>query len=166
MKRKSGYASYIVLQCKTRDGSTVSNTSKKQGHSYQVNVRAVLAFREIGQEQSATITISKVMNKPGPPMRQDSTKSQNGKPFPVVKQLANDNMVSNAVQVREVTSNYDREYGISLDDSWHKRGRVSHNSVVTAISVDTKKCVDNAKSGKKSWMIQSIRNGKLHTNAR
>jgi hypothetical protein len=102
------------------------------------------------------------MNKPGPPMRQDSSKSQNGKTF----QLANDNMVSNAVQVREVTSNYDREYGISLDDSWHKRGRVSHNSVVTAISVDTKKCVDNAKSGKKSWMIQSIRNGKLHTNAR
>ncbi len=32
------------------------------------------------------------------------------------------------------------ECGISLDGSWQKRGHASHNGIVTAISLDTKKC--------------------------
>ena len=47
MKKKCGYSNYLVLQCESMecDWEHSFNTSKKQGHSYEVNVRTVLAFR-------------------------------------------------------------------------------------------------------------------------
>ena len=59
-----------------------------------------------------------------------------------MKQCANDSMVNNAVHVKEVIDNDAGECGISIDGTWQKRGYSSHNGVVTAISLDTKKCVD------------------------
>jgi hypothetical protein len=35
--------------------------------------------------------------------------------------------------------NNSRECEISIDGTWQKRGHASHNGVVTAISLDTKK---------------------------
>ena len=51
MNKKNGYSHYIVLECKSTecDWEYCFNTSKKQGHSHEVNVRAVLALREIGR---------------------------------------------------------------------------------------------------------------------
>ena len=49
MRKKLGYAHYISLQCVACDWKYCFNTSKKQGQSYEVNVRPVLAFREIGK---------------------------------------------------------------------------------------------------------------------
>ena len=69
-------------------------------------------------------------------------KIQNNKLLPAVQQLANDSMVSNAMNVKEVCANDMGECGISLDGSWQKRGHTSHNGVVTAISLDTKKYLD------------------------
>jgi hypothetical protein len=117
------------------------NTSKKQGHSHEINVRAVLAFREIGRGHTAMTTFTKVMNMPPPPMRCVCTKIQNKKLLPIVKQLANDSMNNSAMEVKEICGS-EGECGISLDGSWQKRGHSSHNSVVTAISLDTKKCLD------------------------
>ena len=51
MKQKHGYSHYIILQCTTCEWKYCFNTSKKQGQSYEINVRAVLAFREIGKGQ-------------------------------------------------------------------------------------------------------------------
>ena len=62
--------------------------------------------------------------------------------LPVVKQLANDSMINNAMNVKETCGNDRGECGISLDGSWQRRGHVSHNGVVTAISLHTKKCLD------------------------
>jgi hypothetical protein len=63
MRKKCGYSNYIVLQCKNMecDWKYSFNTSKKQGRSYEVNVRTVLAFREIGKGHNATTTFNEVM---------------------------------------------------------------------------------------------------------
>ena len=55
MKNKCGYSNYIVLQCENIEcGWRHSfNSSKKQGRSYIMNVRSVLAFREIGKGHNA-----------------------------------------------------------------------------------------------------------------
>ena len=51
MKKKHCYSQYIVLQCKECDWKYYFNSSKKQRRqSFEINVRAVLAFREIGIE--------------------------------------------------------------------------------------------------------------------
>ena len=77
MNKKNGFSHYIVLQCKSTeyDWKYCFNTSKKQGHSHGVNVRAVLAFREIGRGDTAMKTFSKVMNMPTPPTRKNFTKA-------------------------------------------------------------------------------------------
>jgi hypothetical protein len=46
------------------------------------------------------------------------------------------------MHVKEIIENDAGECGISMDSTWQKRGYSSHNGVVTAISLDTKKCLD------------------------
>jgi hypothetical protein len=144
MKKKNGFSHYIVLQCEDTEceWKHCFHSSQKQGPSYNVNVRAVLAFREIGRGHSAMVTFTKIMNMPPPPTSRNYMKIQNQKLLPVVKQLANDSMMNNAADVKQSCGNDEGECGISLDGSWQRRGHVSHNGVVTAISIDTKKCLD------------------------
>ena len=130
MKKKHGYAHYISLQCVACEWK------------YCFNTRAVLAFREIGKGHSAMTIFSKVLNMPAPPRRVNFTKIQNKKLLPVVKQCVNDSMVYNAMHIKEIVENDAGECGISIDGTWQKRGYSSHNGVVTAISLDTKKCLD------------------------
>lgn len=79
---------------------------------------------------------------PTPPARSSFTKIQNEKVLPVVKQLATDSMVNNALKVRDENANDDGECGISIDGTWQKKGHTSHNGAVTVISLDSKKCLD------------------------
>ena len=114
-----------------------------------------MAFREIGRGHQAMVTFAKVMNMP-PPTSRNFTKIQNKKLLPVVKQLATDSMVNNAMAVKEAYNNEAGECGISLDGTWRRRRHVSHNGVVTAISLHTKKCLDveilsNKCQGCKKW---------------
>ena len=104
MRKKNGFSHYIVLQCNNTecDWKHCFHTSEKQGPSYTVNTRAVLAFREIGRGHSAMVTFTKLMNMPPPPISRNFMKIQNNKLLPAVKQLANDSMVTNAMNVNEV----------------------------------------------------------------
>ena len=108
MRKKNGFSNYIVLECQSLEceWKYCFNTSKKQGHSHEVNVRAVLAFREIGRGHTAMTTFTKVMNMPSPPMRSVYTKIQNKKLLPIVKQLANDSMNNSAMEVKETKVHY------------------------------------------------------------
>ncbi len=142
MKKKHGYSHYIVLQCEACEWKYCFYTSKKQGQSHELNVRAVLAFREIGKGHNAMTTFSKVLNMPAPPRRDNCTKIQKEKLLPIVKQCANDSMLTNAMKVREICESDTGECGVSIDGTWQKRGYSSHNGVVTAISLHTKKCLD------------------------
>ena len=96
MKKKNGFSHYIVLQCDNTecDWKYCFHTSTKQGSSYTVNTRAVLAFREIGRGYSAMITFAKLMNVPPPTTSRNFMKIQNNKLLPAVKQLANDSMLT------------------------------------------------------------------------
>ena len=140
MKKKHGFSHYIVPECEHTecDWKYCFHTSKKQGPSFEVNVRAVLAFREIGRSHNAMVTFTKLMNMPSPPNHRNFTKIQNKKLLPVVKQVANDSMMNNAMNVKDCCGNEKGECGISLDGTWQRWGHVSHNGVVTAISLDTK----------------------------
>lgn len=60
-------------------------------------------------------TFGKVMNMAASPTRRSFTMIQNRKLLPVVKQLANNSMLSNAMHVRKIINNDDRECGISFD---------------------------------------------------
>lgn len=88
------------------------------------------------------VTFSKVLNMPAPPKRDSCTKIQNKKLLSVVKQCANDSMLTNAMKVREMSENATGECGVSIDGTWQKRSYSSHNGVVNAISLDIKKCLD------------------------
>ena len=81
MKKKNGFSHSIVLRCCSTEceWKYCFHTSKKQGPSYEVNVRAVLAFREIGRGHNAMVTFTKLMNMPSPPTRPNFTKNQNKK---------------------------------------------------------------------------------------
>ena len=83
-----------------------------------------MAFREIGRGHQAMVTFAKVMNMP-PPTSRNFTKIQNKKLLPVVKQLATDSMVNNAMAVKEAYNNEAGECGISLDGTWRRRRHVS-----------------------------------------
>ena len=133
MKRKNGFSHYIILQCSDTEceWKYCFYTSNKQGHSYEIDV-----FREIGRRHKTMVTFTKVMNMPPPQTSRNFTKLQ------YQKQLVNDSMVNNAMTVKQACHNEPAECGISLDGTWQRRGNVSHNGVVTAISVDTKKCLD------------------------
>ena len=73
--------------------------------------------------------------------------------------------------VKEACNNEAGECGISLDGTWQRRGHVSHNGVVTPISLDTKTNVwmcrfyltnaKDVKSGKRKLVILNIKSGKL-----
>ena len=119
------------------------------------------------------VTFAKVTNMPPPPTQtptsRNFTKIQNKKLLPVVKQLATDSMVNNAMAVKEACNNEAGERGIFLDGTWQRRGHVSHNGVITAISMVTKNVwtwkfyqtnVKGVKSGKRRQMIPNIKSGK------
>ena len=104
--------------------------------------KILIIFIEIGKGHSAMTTFSKVLNMPVPPRCANFTKIQNKKLLSEAKQCANDSMVNNAMHVMEITENDAGECGISIDGTSQKRSYSSHNGVVTAISLDTKKCLD------------------------
>ena len=56
-KKKNCY--YIILQCKSMEcgWKYCFHTSKKQGRSPEIEVRAVLAFREIGRDHNTIYTV-------------------------------------------------------------------------------------------------------------
>ena len=77
---------------------------------------------------------------PASPRRANFTKIQTKKLLRVVNHCANNSMVNNAMRVKEIVENDAGECGISVDGTWQKHGYSPHNGVVTAISLDTKKC--------------------------
>ena len=81
-----------------------------------------------------------------------------------MKQCANDSMVNNAMYVREIIKNDAGECGISIDSTWQKHSYLSHNDVVTAISLDTKKCLGVKDLSDKSSNVSSRAKGRMKFN--
>ncbi len=113
------FSRYIGMQCCSTEceWKYCFHTSKKQGPSYKVNVEQswLLARLVVNTIHNLVkMTFTKLMNMPPPPTCQNFIKIQNKNLLPVVKQLANDSMINNAMNAEDACGNDRGECGISL----------------------------------------------------
>lgn len=105
----------------------------------EVNLRLAYAFRCIGVGEQGARAFCAVMNMNPPPSFKYYSKALSN----ATKEVCSAAMKSAAAEAVEVENDGEsRDISIALDGTWQKRGHVSQNGVVTAISVATGKVVD------------------------
>ena len=114
--------------------------------SFEVNIRSVIAFREIGRGHEAMKTFSSMMNMPKP-LAIASFNDINNNLHQTYIDTALDSMKSAANEVRTsikpgASESEMVDCHVSVDGSWHKRGHSSMNGFVSAISPENKKVID------------------------
>ena len=112
----------------------------------EVNVRSLVAFREIGRGYEAMNTFTTLLNMPQP-MAKTTYNDINVKLHPYYVKTAEESMKAAAEEVRmyinpDVSKNDVVDCDISCDGSWQKRGHSSLNGIVSVISRDVKKVID------------------------
>lgn len=127
----------ICLSCNksvSRPNSTVVSSGKAD-----INLRLAYAFRCVGVGEQGARTFCGVMNMPNPP----SFKYYSNAICNATKEVCLEAMKSAGEEAVEVENGGEsRDISIALDGTWQKRGHVSQNGVVTAISVPTGKVID------------------------
>lgn len=112
-------------------------TSVRKDKTFEVNRRAVYAFREIGCGHSEMVTFCYLMDLPPPP--QKSAYHKHIHVFnEVTTQLAKETMLCAASDLAKNSG----ECAVSVDGTWMKRGFTSLVGVVTVISVKNGKILD------------------------
>ncbi|XP_065680580.1 uncharacterized protein LOC136094527 [Hydra vulgaris] len=147
--KKLGLLHNIKLECISCDWSYnfYSSPAIKNKHIQEVNVRAVMSFREIGCGHEALKTFAGCMNMP-PPMTFNSYKNINNLLHNVYDSASSKCMKKAADEIRTSANTgasihqLPVDCDISLDGTWQKRGYSSLNGVVSAISKDNKKVLD------------------------
>ena len=150
---RMGFANKLKLYCGdclweysafTSKECDYDTNNKKGGRKYfEVNVRSVVAFREIGRGSEAAKNFSRVMNMDC--LNAMSFDNINNKIHVVYKAQAEESMSDAAKDIK--LNNNNKIQGntlcrVSLDGSWQRRGHASLNGLVTAIS--NNKCLDVA----------------------
>lgn len=138
LAKKNGCASSIKLSCNECRWYKEFFTSRRIGGAFDVNQRLVYGMRCIGQGFSGANKFCTMMNLPSLPTKKNYSKlskSLNTAVYDVAKE-------SMADAGRETKSLLGSDCGVSVDGSWQKRGYVSLNGCVTAISIDTGKILD------------------------
>ena len=111
--------------------------------SYEINIRSVIAFREIGRGHEAMKTFTTMMNMPKP-LATASFNDINNNIHQTYTDTAFQSMKSAANEVRRMSIEPGSSEGdivdcpVSIDGSWHKRGHSSMNGFVSAISTENK----------------------------
>ena len=160
---KKGLAHFIELYCTKCDWNTSFATSKEVEKSmggeikspgpgsgrnpYDINIRSVIAMREVGRGHTALKTLCGLMNIPAPMTQKTFLETQRNVSLKYIKS-AEANMKSAADEVRkmdggpEVAADEIVNTTISTDGTWQKRGFSSRNGVVTIVANHTGKCID------------------------
>ena len=163
---KQGLAHSIELYCTKCDWNTSFTTSKQVERNihigeatkspgsgkkpFDVNIRSVIAMREIGKGHTALKTFCGLMNIPAPMTQKTYLETQKHVSSKYIE-AAEVNMKSAADEVRKKVIDIDEpgvaedEIGnitISTDGTWQRRGFSSRNGVVTIIANATGKCID------------------------
>lgn len=153
---RNGFCHEIEIKClycgEWNTNFSTSDESSSATHKHkEVNVRMVAFVRSIGRGHSALQNFSMYMNT-SQPMARRAYKRTLHRIHSASKDIAMDSMNAAAKEVRELKTSgmvNDRptesdvaDCAVSLDGTWQRRGHASHHGVVTAISVDTGKCVD------------------------
>ena len=114
---------------------------------YDVNIRYVLAYREIGKGHAAMETVNGYMNMPPPMAIRAYTYIVKNVLHDRYVKCAKDSMQDAALEIRkdilreEYTDEKVVDVDISADGTWQKRGYASLNGAVTIISIDDGKCL-------------------------
>lgn len=146
-KNRKGLYYHLVMNCTTCEWKIDFHSSpeipKKINHRKsrmkEVNVRAVIAFREIGCGHSAMGHFSTVMNTSF--LSKHGFKTINDQVVSAYQLAAEDSMKRAAKQVKEIDTVDGLSCArVSFDGKWQKRGHNSLHGVVTAMSGD--KCID------------------------
>ena len=149
---KQGFAHNISIEC-SKDSCTWSKsfwTSKKvktpKGRPpFDVNMRSIIAFREIGKGLTAIKKFGGCMNMPNV-LNQTAYAGLVTSIKESYTKVAKACMVNAANQIRvekqEDVDDRTLDIDISADGAWQRRGFASLNGVVTIIGVDVAKCID------------------------
>ena len=109
---------------------------------FDINIRTVIAFREIGKGLTAIESFCTHMNMP-PPMRNVAYTEIINTINPVYVVTAEESMNNAAAVIRNNADNV-KDIDASFDGSWQRRGFASLNGVVTCIERVNDKCIDIA----------------------
>ena len=110
-----------------------------------MNRRLVYGMRTIGQGASSAKRFCGVMNMPPPP--KPNTYHRHNKALVIASRaVACETMLEAGTEIHEHKGNLNADgisqCGVSCDGTWQKRGHSSINGCVTALSMDTGKCLD------------------------
>ena len=130
---------------------------------FDINMRSVIAFREIGKGHTAMQKFGSFMNMPSV-LIQNSYAGLVTNIQKTYTKVAKASMLKAADEIRmeKLEDTYDTDnlvdIDISADGAWQRRGFASLNGVVTIIGVDVAKCIDYAVL---TWRARPVRYGKL-----
>ena len=145
---RMGFANKLEVTCSSccwKQQSFMSKECSQEGRTtrspFEVNVRAVTAFREIGKGHSGIENFCRCMNMNG--ISQTAYRKLNLKLADAYEAAAEASMQFAAAEIRMLGEEQIQGNTLcqcSFDGSWQKRGHSSLNGLVTAISND--KCID------------------------
>ncbi|GFO14006.1 forkhead box protein k1 [Plakobranchus ocellatus] len=147
---RDGFCHQIKVFCTSADcmwqssfktSSEIRKGSETRGHK-EVKIRMVSFARSIGRGHFTLVNFSQHLNSP-PPLTLPAYTTIASKVGDASREVGEESMIKAALEVRQANSDTDpMKCGVSVDGSWQRRGDSSHNGVVTAISVETGKCLD------------------------
>ena len=105
-------------------------------NAFDINVRSVIAFREIVKGITAMQALCGYMNLV-PPMQAVAYNNTQKEVAESYRTVANSSMLKAADELKQTSS----DVAVSCEGSWQKRGFSSLNGLVTVISVDSGKCL-------------------------
>ena len=145
LEKKMGLGHYFILSCNTCNWGTTFCSSKKVEsdmagrNQLEINLRTILAFREIGKGHCAMERFCSVMNMP-PPMTDNNYGKINEKIYHTYKTAAEKSMQKATTEIIPEFCQDIVDTTVSVDGTWQKRGFSSSNDVVAAMSHG--KCLD------------------------
>ena len=143
-EHRTNQAGKIVFTCQRQHKEELF-TSKKCGKVYETNRRFPLAIFSLGKNEKGAERFLGNMNMPPPPYKkswEDHKKqilkaTQSGRNKSMEEVCRNKSMEE---AVQELTDAQGTDVTVSVDGTWQRRGFSSKNGIVTALSVNRKKC--------------------------
>ena len=149
--KRKGFSTYLKVHCSLcswkdeRYSSQLRPDPRKRGQkNFEVNVRMVVAFREIGKGHSSMLAFTQAMNMP-PPIAVKSYNNINKlllESYQAVSQESQKIAANETRQALDCVDENPAECQVSVDGTWQKRGFSSLNGAVTIMSKDSSKCID------------------------
>ena len=138
----------------TYTSKSIEKASTHGVNALDVNVRSVIAFREIGKGHSAMQHFCGYMNMV-PPIQPNAFYNIQKDVVDNYKAVAEISMKKSADELKETS-----DLAVSCDGAWQKWGFSSLNGFVSVISVDSGKCLDYRVKTKKCIASALWENGK------